>query len=84
MTQFEAAAIFTEAYANSATISNAASGFRASGIWPVDRSVFAEQEFVASDNISVNILSEPLSEKSHLTDEPSKSATISPGSPCTA
>ena len=43
--------------------------------------MFAEQEFVASDNISVNILSEPLSAKPDLTAEPSKSATISPESP---
>ena len=69
MTQFEVAAIFTEAYAIAATHSNAANGFSASGIWPVDRLVFAEQEFVASDNISVNIVSEPLSAKSDLTEK---------------
>ena len=57
------------------------SGFRASAIWPVDSSVFAEQGFVASGNISVNILSEPLSAKPDVTDEPWKSTTIAPESP---
>ena len=43
VTQFDVAAIFNEAYAKAATISNAATGFRSSRRWPIDRPVLVEQ-----------------------------------------
>lgn len=58
VTQLEVAGLISEAYEKSATLSNAASGFRATGIWPVNRSVFSEADFLASEN--VNPLNSPL------------------------
>lgn len=59
VTQFEVAALLTEAYTNSATISNAVNGFKASGIWPVNRNVFSETDFVASENLLIPETAEP-------------------------
>ncbi|CAH1966953.1 unnamed protein product [Acanthoscelides obtectus] len=53
VTQFEVATLLTEAYTNSATTHNAAIGFRASGVWPVNRNVFSDRDFVASENLLV-------------------------------
>lgn len=51
VTQFSVAQLLAEAYGKSATLSNAASGFRASGVWPVDRNVFRDEDFATSDTI---------------------------------
>lgn len=56
---FQIAQIFTPAYQRAATIENAVSGFKNTGIWPVNRNVFAEHEYVAADNLLAEP-SEPL------------------------
>jgi hypothetical protein len=40
VTQFIVTALLAEAYSKATTVSNAANGFKATGIWPVDRVVF--------------------------------------------
>ncbi|CAH2016060.1 unnamed protein product [Acanthoscelides obtectus] len=52
-THFEVAALLTEAYTISATTSNAVNGFRASGVWPVNRNVVSDTDFVASENLMI-------------------------------
>lgn len=59
VTQLEVAGLISEAYEKAATLSNAASGFRATGIWPVDRSVFSDADFAASENLNSQV---PVSE----------------------
>lgn len=61
ITQFEVTALLTDAYTKAATISNAASGFRAAGVWPVNREVFSDADFVASENLA-EIIPENLAE----------------------
>lgn len=56
--------MLAEACSKAATLSNAANGFKAAGIWPMDRVVFSEHDFVASENLnyeqtSQEILHEP-------------------------
>lgn len=51
ITQFDVAGLLREAYEESITLKNAASGFRATGIWPVNRTVFQPQDFIASENL---------------------------------
>jgi hypothetical protein len=62
--QFVVTALLAEAYSKAASLSNAANGFKATGIWPVDRAVFSEHDFVVSENLnseqtSQAILNEP-------------------------
>ncbi|KAB0803436.1 hypothetical protein PPYR_00406 [Photinus pyralis] len=51
VTQFEVTALLTEAFTRSATIDNAVNGFRGTGTWPVNRNVFTDADFVASENL---------------------------------
>jgi hypothetical protein len=53
VTQFVVTALLAEAYSKVVTLSNAANGFKArSEIWPVDRAVFSEHDFAASENLN--------------------------------
>jgi hypothetical protein len=58
VTQFQVYSLLSEVNGKAALISNAANGFRATGLWPVDRSVFSENEFIPSGNLNTpdNIL----------------------------
>lgn len=55
ITQFEVAALLSEAYSRAATLSNAMSGFKATGIWPVDRNVFSDTDFIPAKTHSLTI-----------------------------
>lgn len=52
VTQYHVCDIFRQAYEKVASISNATSGFAKTGIWPVDREVFTDADFAASDNLT--------------------------------
>lgn len=52
VSMFNVASILAPAYRRAATIENAASGFRSTGIWPVNRDIFGEHEFTAAENLS--------------------------------
>ncbi|ESN95622.1 hypothetical protein HELRODRAFT_86484 [Helobdella robusta] len=47
-TTWQVAEIFGEAYGRAATIGIACSGFRASGLWPLDFNIFSDADFAAS------------------------------------
>ncbi|KAL1492328.1 hypothetical protein ABEB36_010589 [Hypothenemus hampei] len=49
ITHFDVAGIFNKAYSDIATIQTGMSGFRASGILPLNSSIFGEEDFLASD-----------------------------------
>lgn len=52
VTQYHVSELAAEAYGKAATIENATSGFKVTGIYPVDRTVFKESDFVAADNLN--------------------------------
>ena len=54
ITIYQIAALFREAYVKSATMSNAVSGFTTTGIWPCNRSVFTDSDFVAADHFNTS------------------------------
>lgn len=54
VSMYHVASILTPAYNRAATVENAVSGFRNTGIWPVNRHIFKEHEFVASENLLQN------------------------------
>jgi hypothetical protein len=54
VTQYQVSHRITKAYGKAATIENAAGGFRGAGIWPVDRYIFKEYKFAASQNLQDN------------------------------
>lgn len=52
VSQFEVAKLLNTAYSKAASIENAAQGFKATGCWEVNRHVFKESDFVASNNLN--------------------------------
>ena len=48
VTTFQAAELFNVAYTRAATPTNAINDFKNTGIWPIDRNVFGDEEFAAS------------------------------------
>ncbi|KAG5898229.1 hypothetical protein JTB14_005605 [Gonioctena quinquepunctata] len=48
VSQYNMTALLSDAFAKTATISTIANGLKKCGIWPVDRTVFAETDFVAA------------------------------------
>ena len=55
VTQFQIASIFGTAYLESATMTNAINGFRKSGIWTVDRSVFTVVNFLTTEATYISL-----------------------------
>jgi hypothetical protein len=45
ISEYHVASLFSEAYGRAATVKTAASAFRGSGIWPVDRNHFKDHDF---------------------------------------
>ncbi|CAH2099325.1 unnamed protein product [Euphydryas editha] len=57
VTQYQVASLFTEAYQKAAVIGNVTNGFKASGIWPLNRNIFPEHLFEAAENMNATSLS---------------------------
>ncbi|XP_074041347.1 uncharacterized protein [Leptinotarsa decemlineata] len=51
---YDVASLFNKAYCDTATIKEGVSGFKASGIVPINPSIFGEEEFFASDYLLAN------------------------------
>ncbi|XP_018399026.1 PREDICTED: uncharacterized protein LOC108776809 [Cyphomyrmex costatus] len=49
--QCHVSTLLSEAYLKIATMSNAVNGFKATGIWPVDRHIFNNTDFIAVDTL---------------------------------
>nr|CAH7761725.1 unnamed protein product [Callosobruchus chinensis] len=54
VSQYQVAQLLGEAYGRAAVIANAMNGFRRTGIWPVDRNVFSDADFIPADVLSQN------------------------------
>jgi hypothetical protein len=52
VTQFQVYSLLSEVFGKAASIFNATNGFRATGLWSVDRSVFSENDFIPSVNLN--------------------------------
>lgn len=55
VTQFQIASLFGEAYLKASSMTTAISGFRATGIWPVDANIFQERDFLASAATDIDL-----------------------------
>lgn len=55
VTQFQIASLFGKAYLKASTMTTAISGFRATGIWPVDANIFTEHDFLASAATDIDL-----------------------------
>lgn len=49
VTQYQISALINESYGRAASVANAQSGFRATGIWPTDRNIFRDCDFLAAE-----------------------------------
>lgn len=49
--QCHVSSLLAEAYVKIATMSNAMNGFKATGIWPVDRHVFKDTDFIVAETL---------------------------------
>ncbi|XP_047139751.1 uncharacterized protein LOC124815277 [Hydra vulgaris] len=58
VTQFQIASLFGASYLDTATMTNAINGFKKAGIWPVDRSVFTDADFIAAEVTDMSIITE--------------------------
>ncbi|XP_039294504.1 jerky protein-like [Nilaparvata lugens] len=49
ITQYQISQLVNEAYCKAATIENSCNGFKCSGVWPVDASIFSEMDFLPAE-----------------------------------
>jgi hypothetical protein len=52
VTQFVVTALLAEAYSKAVALNDAENEFNSTGIWPVDRAVFSDHDFMASKNLN--------------------------------
>ena len=76
VTQFQVAQLFGVAYDKAASISNAQSGYRKSGIYPLNRGVFGDWEFMPS-KVTERLATAAVTENVHIATECNESASIS-------
>ena len=76
VTQFSVAGLFAEAYARAASMSNAIAGFKSTGIWPLDRNVFRDTDFVTTNVFRAE--SDPMEGTTDAFQEPSTSGVTLP------
>lgn len=55
VTQFQIAKLFGNAFVKAATMATAINSFRKTGIWPTDRNVFTDVDFVAAETTNLPI-----------------------------
>ncbi|XP_069671644.1 uncharacterized protein [Periplaneta americana] len=74
------AGLFNKAYSNVATIAKAVSGFRASGIYPLDPNIFCDEDFIGS-SISQPDTNQPANTSEPLPNHSSSSSQLVPNHP---
>lgn len=57
VSQYQISALMNVSYGRAASIANAQSAFRATGIWPTDRNNFKDCDFLVAETISANAIS---------------------------
>lgn len=79
VTQYQVTQLVAEAYARAATIQNAMNGFRACGIWPVDRNVFNDSDFSPAANLEEHECHSNENEKDSPSGKPTESISDQTG-----
>ena len=51
ITQYEVASLFGDAYCSTGNIQKSVNGFRSAGIWPLNSTVFSDEDFRAAENL---------------------------------
>lgn len=69
VTLHQISSLFGKAFIRSATMSTAVSGFRKTGIWPVDKSVFEESDFLPASTTDIPI---PADQATETEEQPSE------------
>ncbi|KAF9420931.1 hypothetical protein HW555_002914, partial [Spodoptera exigua] len=57
VTQYQISALINESYGRAASVANAQSGFRATGIWPTNRNIFKDCDFLVAETMNTNAIS---------------------------
>lgn len=74
--QTQISSLIKEAYGRAATVGNAESAFRSSGVWPVNRHIFKDSDFAPADALTDPVsICEDLTEPSDATSVTSPSVT---------
>ena len=60
VTQYQVAGLFGKAFLRAASMHTAVSGFQATGIWPVERNVFNDSDFLAAETTDIIMVEEPV------------------------
>jgi hypothetical protein len=55
VTQYHISQLVTEAFGKAATVENSAHGFKCSGVWPVDPSVFKDTDFLPAESLNMTL-----------------------------
>lgn len=79
VTQFQIARLFGAAYLRAATMSVAINGFRETGVWPVDSSMFDDSDFVAAETTDVPMNESEMAPGSDNHQQPSTSGKLIDG-----
>lgn len=80
VTLHQISSLFGKAFIRAATMSTAVNGFRKTGIWPVDRNVFKESDFLPCSTTDI-ILAPTVEEtetKEEMPEEPKRNASVEP------
>lgn len=70
LTEAEFGALFREAYGDAASVKKAESGFRKTGIYPFNRYIFSDEDFLAAAATERELQGEPIPHQEPLTAEP--------------
>lgn len=60
VTQYQIAGLFGKAFVKAALMGTAISGFNKTGIWPPQRNVFTEADFLAAETTDIEMLEDPV------------------------
>ncbi|CAH1996882.1 unnamed protein product [Acanthoscelides obtectus] len=70
VSQYNMTGLLSDAYAKTASISTIMNGFKRTGLWPVDRTVFSETDFIAANAVLENDSEKPSEPKDDATEPP--------------
>nr|CAH7743754.1 unnamed protein product [Callosobruchus chinensis] len=86
VTPYQVAKLFGNAYLKAATMLTAINGFKTCGIWPVDRNVFTEADFIAAETTNTERIVYSGDLNATTTNDTSNHTEVSsqPGSPTSA
>ena len=79
ITQYDVAALFGDAYCSTSSIQKCVNGFKSAGIYPLNSSVFSDEDFRAAENLMAHSTQEAV-DTADTTSAPTPAATATAGS----